>query len=177
MRDLLEDCSGSAISMDKVEPITAAKQWNSESVVRFASSGWWQVDTAAVRDSILHYSEDVGFHATSFPSAAQIIASGYLQKGGGHSQGFTDAVMARKSFEDAWFSTKNCGVVLEVNYYGQVNNYATASRTADSAGWPWEGWRGRYCSQLGMHIHRRESGESALYLNEDTICNPSRRRR
>lgn len=167
--DLFADCSDSAISVDRVDTLTVTKQGSSESVVRFASSGWRSVDTAKVRDNMLHYSENTGFHATSVPSASQIIATGFLQKGGGHRHGFPDAVMARKTIEDAWFSSKNCGVVLELNYYGQVSNYGTASRHADAAGWPWEGWRGRYCSQIGKHMHRREAGESALYLNEEAV--------
>ena len=176
MRDFVEECSASRISIDDFETLTVTRsdhsfaQGNSsESMVRFKSTGWRLVNLVSARDEILHCPKNTGFHATSFPSAARIIATGFLRKGGGHSRGFKEAVMARKTIEDAWFSSKNEGVVLELDYYGKVNKYDTASRIATNAGWAWEGWRNRFCRQYGRHIHRREAGDSVLYLNEETV--------
>ena len=76
--------------------------------------------------------------------------------------------MARKTIEDAWFSTKNHGVIFEVDFYGTLHRYATAYRIARENG-PWEGWRNRFCSQYGNHIHRQAHRDSVLYLNEDTV--------
>ena len=174
MRDFVKDCSKSEISIHESVTLTVSRGNNlgmirNESLVRFKASGWSMVDIDQVRHERLHWDKRKAFHATTFPSATHILATGYLRKGGGHTRGFTDAVMARKTIDDAWFSSKNHGVIFELNVYGTVNNYITASRYATQKGWSWEGWRDRFCSQYGRHMHRRESGDSALYLNEDTV--------
>ena len=174
MRDFVKDCSKSEISIQKSVTLTVARGNNlgmmrNESLVGFKTSGCSMVDIDIVRHERLHWDKRKAFHATTFPSATRILATGYLRKGGGHTRGFTDAVMARKTIDDAWFSSKNHGVVFELNVYGEVNNYMTASRYATQKGWSWEGWRDRFCSQYGRHMHRRNSGGSALYLNEDTV--------
>ena len=137
-------------------------------VVRFRANGWKLVDVHMVGRKCLHYEKNTGYHATSFDSATLILEDRYLRKAGGHTNGFKDAVMARKSIEDAWFSAKNHGVVFEVDFYGTLNRYETAYRIALHSG-PWEGWRKRFCNQYGRHMHRRSKGDSAYYLNEDTV--------
>ena len=76
--------------------------------------------------------------------------------------------MARKTLDHAWFSTKNHGVIFEVDFYGTLNKYETAYRIANRTG-PWETWRHRFCSEYGKHMHQKKSGNSAFYLNEDTV--------
>ena len=134
-----------------------------ESLVRSRADGWKLVG----RDC-LQYEKNTGYCATSFATATRILADQSLRKSGGHRNGFKNAVMARKTIEDAWFSTKNHGVVFEVDFYGTLNKYETAYRIATETG-PWEGWRNRFCSQYGKHMHRRVDRDSVFYLNEDTV--------
>ena len=73
-----------------------------ESPVRFRADGWKLVG----RDC-LQYEKNTGYCATSFATATRILADQCLRKSGGHRNGFKNAVMARKTIEDAWFSEKN----------------------------------------------------------------------
>ena len=134
-----------------------------ESLVRFTANGWKLVG----RDCS-QYEKNTGYCATSFATATRILADQCLRKSGGHRNGFKNAVMARKTIEDAWFSEKNPQIIFEVDFYGTLHSDATAYGIALETG-PWEEWRNRFCSQYGNHIHRQAHRHSWLYLNEDTV--------
>ena len=142
----------------------SSKKWGEimrDFLVRFRAKGWKLVG----RDC-LQYEKHTGYCATSFATATCILADQSLRKSGGHRNGVKNAVMARKTIEDAWFSEKDSAIIFEVNFYGTLHRDATAYGMATG---PWGEWRNRFCSQYGNHIHRRVHQHSVLYLNEDTV--------
>ena len=138
-------------------------------VVYWSARGFREVDLPELRRDCLHYDMRRFYHASDLESARGIFADGFLKKGGGHKLGFKDAVMARPTLEEAWFSYKNDGIVFVGTMYGRVSKYQTAMASATQDDRGWEGWRKRFCAEPGQHMHRRMKGFSQLYMNERTI--------
>ena len=138
-------------------------------VVYWSARGFREVDEHELSRAFLHVEKRKFFHATSLESAQGIFADGFLKRGGGHKLGFKEAVMARPTLEEAWFSYKNYGIVFVGTVYGRVSKYQTAMASATQDDRGWEGWRKRFCEEPGQHMHRRVKGFSQFYMNERTI--------
>ena len=166
MVNLLRICNENITLGDPRSFEVTAPSGKAEAVVHWVAHGFRQVDVAALRKDCLHAGTYPFYHGSSLTSATLIFADTFLKKGGGHSQGKSDAVLGRRTLEEAWFSNKNRGIVWEGTMHGSLRNY---KKVRAQVGCDDKDWRVQHCSRLGGHMHHRHTGESELYMNQESI--------